>query len=262
MVTRSGMNPRGSTARLAIGAAAALAACGSPRPLAGGSTETCTTCHGDAARPPTAANPALPAAPPFAADGSSDTGARGVGAHLSHLLDGPLRLAVACSECHVVPTTPASPGHLDGGAILTFGPLATASGSAPSWNGRAASCSSVYCHGATLASGASTSPIWTRVDGTQAACGTCHGLPPDTGQHVFHVVSMSRDCSICHPPDYVALAAPQTVDPALHVNGVKDLSLLGWNPDATKLGSTTQRGTSAGCHGGTRYWYVTSGSCY
>ncbi|MBI5490284.1 MAG: CxxxxCH/CxxCH domain-containing protein [Deltaproteobacteria bacterium] len=166
---------------------------------------SCNGCHGSEANP----------APPVDTSGNSGTAAVGVGAHQSHLATGSSWHAdVACSECHVVPGTIDAPGHLDTllPAELTFGPRATAGGAAPDFNGT--SCTGVYCHGATLSGGSLTAPAWTTVDGTQAECGTCHGLPPTEGHPV------ASHCSYCHPS--VVDDALTIVNPALHVNGRTD----------------------------------------
>jgi hypothetical protein len=42
--------------------------------------------------------------------GRTDASLRSVGAHQAHLRDGPLRRAIACSECHVVPASPRARG--------------------------------------------------------------------------------------------------------------------------------------------------------
>src|SRR5205085_12275805 len=109
--------------------------------------------------------------------------------HQSHLQGGKLRPSIACSECHVVPT---DLSHIDGTAAVAFGELARKNGARPSWNRAAASCSATYCHGASLAGGTNTTPQWTKVDGTQAACGSCHGVPPPTP------LPDNPDCSSCH----------------------------------------------------------------
>ena len=123
---------------------------------------------------------------------------------------------MACTECHVVPGSVADPGHLDTAlpAELTFGPRATAGGAAPDFNGT--TCTSVYCHGATLSGGSLTEPAWTTVDGTQAECGSCHGLPPTEGHPT------ASHCSYCHPS--VIDDALTIINPALHVNGRTDYS--------------------------------------
>jgi len=101
-------------------------------------------------------------------------------------------------------------GHRDTAlpAELSWGALATNDGAAPSWNGT--SCSGNYCHGSTLADGGAT-PVWTTVDGSQAACGSCHGLPPG-GPHPPDV-----DCSRCHPNIDAGL---NFIAPQQHIDGV------------------------------------------
>ncbi|MFL5300364.1 MAG: CxxxxCH/CxxCH domain c-type cytochrome, partial [Anaeromyxobacteraceae bacterium] len=168
-------------------------------------SQSCTSCHGDAART------ANPAAPPKDAKGNTATNARGVGAHQAHL-SAVLSPPVACAECHLVPT---SPSHATGVAEVTFGPLARSGGAAAAWNGTSLTCTS-YCHGATLnAGGTATSPVWTRVDGAQKSCTSCHGAPPPAPH------AQSSDCGSCHA-GYTAT----TVNAATHVNGVVDVAGL------------------------------------
>ena len=45
---------------------------------------------------------------------------------------------------------------------VTFGDLATTAGATPTWDRPSATCSSVYCHGATLPGGTNTRPTWTK----------------------------------------------------------------------------------------------------
>ena len=72
-------------------------------------------------------------------------------------------------------------------------------------------------------------------------CGTCHAIPPATGQHDFHI-NQGYDCSRCHGTGYSSIA----VTAATHMNGVKDLvSTIGWN--------ATSRSCSNSCHG-TKSW--------
>lgn len=166
----------------------------------------CSTCHGDSTSP----------APPNDTDGNTSPSARGVGAHRSHLGPSPWHAEVQCDECHVVPTRVDDPGHMDPSpAELSLSGTAVAQGAQPTWNG--ASCSN-YCHGQTLdAGGANTRPRWTVVDGTQAACGTCHGAPPG-GAH-----PPNANCSLCHGA--VIGADGGFVNPALHVNGQLELQV-------------------------------------
>ena len=164
----------------------------------------CTSCHGGAGGP----------APPVDTHGSALTTSRGVGAHQSHLGPSDWRAPIACTECHVIPADVDAAGHLDGDGVaeLVWGPRATADGAVSWWNGD--SCAT-YCHGETLSGGSDTTPIWTVVDGSQDACGTCHGLPP-TADH-----PNAPQCSDCH--GMVVDAARNIIDPDLHVNGVVDL---------------------------------------
>jgi fibronectin type 3 domain-containing protein len=71
-------------------------------------------------------------------------------------------------------------------------------------------------------------------------CGSCHAIPPATGQHSFHI-SLGYLCAICHGTGYTST----TVNAATHNNGVKNVvSNLGWN--GTTCGTP-------GCHG-SRAW--------
>ena len=71
---------------------------------------------------------------------------------------------------------------------------------------------------------------------TAAACDSCHGLPPKTGEHGEH---KSRSCGTCHGAGY----SSTTVNVATHNNGVKNLatSSIGWN--------ATSRSCTNSCHG-------------
>lgn len=174
----------------------------------------CNTCHGG----PTSD------APPVDLAGNSLTTDRGVGAHATHVSGGLGSALVACAECHAEPVLPTDPGHLDTGpfADVAFGPLASAGGSTPIWDG--AGCSGVYCHQASGAAGGSlTTPAWTfLVPGVQNTCGTCHDLPPPS-----HAGYGTPDtCENCHAT--AIGGAPPTIvlgNECLHVNGVVDNSV-------------------------------------
>jgi predicted CxxxxCH...CXXCH cytochrome family protein len=199
-----------------------------------GASIPCNACHGD----PAAKNPAPgdpDTAPALDVNGNAATTAMGVGAHQSHLR-AKLSAPVACGACHTVPTAVDSPGHNIGSfasaicgachaalpapgssshgagtsAPVVFAALARVDGATPMWNRSSATCSN-YCHGQTLRGGRNTRPQWTQVDGTQAACGTCHGLPPPAPH------SPSKACSTCH--DTVAADDVTIAKPAQHVDG-------------------------------------------
>ena len=74
-------------------------------------------------------------------------------------------------------------------------------------------------------------------------CGSCHTIPPSTGQHSFHVASQGYACSTCHGAGYSSTA----VNAATHNNGtVNVVSTLNFN-------ATTSTCGSPGCHG-SRSW--------
>lgn len=177
----------------------------------------CDTCHSlDAAR-----------APRGAQGGQRPYGVGPVeSAHGAHL-----RAQMRCSDCHVVPQTWDSPGHIRASAApgpagadpapaeITFSELARSDGAQPEYVDGA--CRNVYCHGATLttAGGRLTNPDWHGQG--QAACGTCHAAPP---------ASHADDrCPTCH--------STATSRPAPHVDGV------------LTIGATAG---CSGCHGDAR----------
>jgi len=186
--------------------------------------EDCQTCHGGE----------FNAAPPEDLSGNDETIFPGVGAHQIHLQDSDLWTGnmALCENCHVVPATYDTPGHIDGNAAMAevvFGGLATHNGSlAPVYDAASSSCSGTYCHGGfvfTLAEtrnprgyaeptieGNNPTMDWTDVGSGQAECGTCHGLPP-TG----HIAAETNECANCHAkvvdPDL------NIINPSLHMNG-------------------------------------------
>jgi predicted CxxxxCH...CXXCH cytochrome family protein len=172
-------------------------------------TNACTACHGS-----------LNPAPPRDLDGSTDTTAPGVGAHQTHVLGTARSRKVPCSECHLVPTTVLATGHLDSTrpAEVVFSGAAVAAGVTASYSN--GTCKNTACHGAQWESGNAsggslTSPTWTRVDGTQATCGSCHGLPPPP-PHPYG--ALNPVCSACH--EDIAPDNQTFVRPDLHGDGL------------------------------------------
>jgi predicted CxxxxCH...CXXCH cytochrome family protein len=171
--------------------------------------DSCTACHGSV-------NPA----PPLDLAGNTSVSSAGVGAHQTHVLGTASSRAVPCGECHLVPLHVLDPGHItsDGPAVLTFSGAATAFGASPSYS--EGTCQSSACHGAVFpdgnrSGGTLTTPAWTSVDGTQARCGTCHGLPPPAPHPYFQ---LNPVCSACHEdiaPDNLTFVRPD-----LHVDGI------------------------------------------
>ncbi len=163
----------------------------------------CTACHGSGDSP----------APPVDLHGSDSTAEIGVGAHASHLSDNALRRAVPCESCHQVPSSVNAAGHIDPSpAELVWSGLATGD-STPVFDRDRRTCSN-YCHGATLTGGSNTTPEWTVVDGTQAACGTCHGTPPPAPHPA------SSGCGQCH----VETLGTGEMNLDTHIDGVLQVS--------------------------------------
>jgi predicted CxxxxCH...CXXCH cytochrome family protein len=173
---------------------------------------TCTSCHGS-----------TNSAPPPDASGGVSTDLLGVGAHQAHVLGTPRSRAVPCTECHQVPTDISTPGHVDtpAPAELTFSGVANAFGAVPRYS--AGTCANTACHGAVFpdandSGGTLTTPHWTTVDGSQAACGTCHGLPPPR-PHPYY----ADDCGRCH--ENAAPDGKSFLHPERHVDGIVTFTL-------------------------------------
>jgi predicted CxxxxCH...CXXCH cytochrome family protein len=172
---------------------------------------SCQSCHGGRGN----------AAPPVGTNGETATTTLAVGAHQAHVRDGSLHAALGCDACHPVPDQPL---HSDGAVTVAFGNLAQAGGASPTWARGGATCASTYCHGTTLAAGGvATTPVWTRVDGSQRTCDSCHGAPPSTVAGRAHPL-LSR-CADCHPD---TVRADGTIDVAggKHINGSPDVRFV------------------------------------
>jgi predicted CxxxxCH...CXXCH cytochrome family protein len=169
----------------------------------------CASCHGDASRK---GDFLQRAAPPRDLSGATEVGYPGVGAHAAHVQGSPSHAAVACSECHVVPDATDSPGHADdpAPAEIVFGPIATTGGLRPRYDALGRTCAESHCHGESDA-------VWTEPRASEAACGSCHGLPP-AAPH-----PQSDRCETCHGA--VVGADRHFLAPALHVDGVVEVSV-------------------------------------
>ncbi len=196
--------------------------------------EVCIQCHGGTDN--------LTGAPPVGLEGETLFSQLAVGAHTAHMEGGAQADAFACSDCHRVPSTLLTIGHLgvDEIAEITWSPLA---GSSASWSRGSARCSNTYCHGNFAGGYATNNPLWTGTN--QAACGSCHNVGSDledlSGEHKKHVVDEGLDCEECH--ETVVNASMVIIDPALHVNGTKNVSLL--------RGGRFQNGGCTGLNGAT-----------
>ncbi|MCA9733080.1 MAG: CxxxxCH/CxxCH domain-containing protein [Deferribacteres bacterium] len=171
------------------------------------SPEGCTVCHGGMDN--------NSGAPPEDIDGNHLTSARGIGAHTAHLSTGKLSTGFACETCHTVPGTFDVAGHVDSDlpAEIHFGGLARQEGANPTWDGT--TCQNSYCHGNFTMGDQTNDPTWTISDGTQAACGTCHSLPPQ-GRH-----SKNDRCHLCHSD--VVSSTNKIINNVLHINGKADV---------------------------------------
>ena len=64
-------------------------------------------------------------------------------------------------------------------------------------------------HRCVPAGGSNTTPEWTRVDGTQDTCGSCHGAPPpaphpaDTACEKCHSATVGPNMTILHPERHI-----------------------------------------------------------
>jgi predicted CxxxxCH...CXXCH cytochrome family protein len=194
-----------------------------------GGPENCSTCHGSS-------NPA----PPRDLGGNTSASARGVGAHQVHVGLYPATIS-ACDECHLVPGPTYDPRHIDTspGAEVRFngpfGKLVTGRGTRvpnPAYNTTTLRCGNTFCHGDfksrrvdadtinqyayvdSIMLGALYAPLWTG-GAAEAACGTCHGLPP--AGHVAPLPLTTCGNSGCHPG--VVNASGQIADRSKHMNG-------------------------------------------
>jgi predicted CxxxxCH...CXXCH cytochrome family protein len=181
----------------------------------------CTSCHGDPARPATAANPLLPAAPPAVPTGFPSSVA---GAHLLHLTDGAIRTGVDCASCHVVPDDPDHSIQFPPRVVFAAGTLGTTQGAAPTYDPVSMTCSTTYCHGSFAFGGVSgnagPTPAWSATP--TLACTGCHGMPP-AGHPALAGPVTAATCSACHP---ATVRADGTIDVAggKHMDGLAEVT--------------------------------------
>ncbi len=168
----------------------------------------CNVCHGDKDS----------YAPPKDTSLKTSTDKVTVGAHRSHLKED-ISKNVKCSSCHRVPSEFNSPGHIDndGMAEVIFDNLATDDGRlSPLFSSKKATCSDVYCHGATLDNGKFKEPSWTDLSGEVKQCDSCHGLPP----HKYG----DKQCQKCHGA--VTDDGKSIKDPSLHIDKKIEINKL------------------------------------
>jgi predicted CxxxxCH...CXXCH cytochrome family protein len=182
-------------------------------------------------------------------DGTASSNDFRVGSHFKHLSSVYMK-AIKCNECHRVPSNPFDVQHTDSprynSQTLTFAQASTATiaigvgssatpaqlaafaGYTNGTSGKAATCSSVYCHGNRLKNsdtgGANIyrRPYWNysamiNYSDPTVACGRCHGNPPASvsGSHLGKAPTIS--CSGCHGS--VVNSQGQIINKNLHING-------------------------------------------
>lgn len=180
--------------------------------------EDCTTCHGGYDN--------STGAPPEDLNNNILTSVQGVGAHTAHLDVGRITVnAVECIECHIVPDDYNDSEHLDGDNIaeVMMSGLAEEKGANPVWDRTTATCANVYCHGTFSDTIHGAFPSWTGGQ-AEAACGTCHALPPVAETSTGEIHPNYNKCEICH--DAVAGVDQSIQNLSLHVNGTVEYSQL------------------------------------
>lgn len=134
------------------------------------------------------------------------------GAHAVHVdAAGPFDLQLGCADCHPVPSDWFVEGHVDAVVAVLFpaGSLAATGGLTPGWDG--ATCSQVYCHGASLDGAQYPEPRWTDAFEDGLGCDACHGDPPPAPHPA------DGECQECHGASY---SETGVLDPDVHLNGV------------------------------------------
>jgi predicted CxxxxCH...CXXCH cytochrome family protein len=193
--------------------------------LAGGPAKvSCMTCHPQGVTTCGTCHSRLPAA------------------HQAHTKGTTQGKSFACTECHPQRFSWMDPGHVfeaDGsvrttparvefGALANLSPIPSLRMSPASFDPASKQCSAVYCHGGAFsdASARNVSPLWS-AGAPDAACGTCHGIPP-----AGHDPKLVR-CVLCH--NRSVTDAQKLVVGGLHVNGKRDVG--------------DGNGTCSACHG-------------
>lgn len=93
---------------------------------------------------------------------------------------------------------------------------AAQAGASATWTAATKTCSTTYCHGATLTGGTAKNPVWGT---TLTGCGLCHGDPPATTTHSGVTVTQ---CINCHT--HVNAAGTGFTNATLHINGTVEAS--------------------------------------
>jgi hypothetical protein len=191
----------------------------------------CNTCHGDFHDP-------TRTAPPRDASGNTSTSLITVGAHDSHLYNNDFGV-VACENCHKIPTASNAADHFSHGPqpnIVKLDSLAIHGiATNASFDTSTGTCASTYCHGnfefkksdapterqfaytSDKMTGNAKTVTWTKLDGSQAPCGSCHGTPDGFISPVGHIKLPITECVACHST--VVNEKGEIIDKTRHING-------------------------------------------
>lgn len=177
----------------------------------------CVVCHGGVDN--------QTGAPPKGLRGETATSQLAVGAHSVHLAGGSISNGFACRECHLVPASIISAGHLgvDSIAEMTWG---STTGPVTSWSRTTGRCANSYCHGNFTGGTKTNAPLWTGTN--QAACGTCHdvGATPSllSGRHRLHVSEEQIGCYECH--NTTVNSSNAIIGKSVHINRENTVQFL------------------------------------
>lgn len=193
--------------------------------------ENCSTCHGSVSSN----------APPKDINGDTSTTARGVGSHQAHLQGNVLGRNLTCTECHNVPGSVYTPGHVDSdlpAEVLMNNPRANTVTNEPNttqydpqlplfepnpvYNSADLTCANTYCHGYFKNGNKNNSPVWT--DPSTSECGSCHGdalspMPLTESEGGSH--PDNENCSVCHGG--VVNVDLKIINPLKHIDGKLNL---------------------------------------
>jgi len=193
--------------------------------------ENCTTCHGSLNSN----------APPKDLEGNTSQSAPGVGTHQNHLTINTMGRTVLCSECHNVPGSLFTPGHIDSdqpaeiifngsrSLTVTNEPTTSEYDSSlplfvpdPTFDYTELTCANTYCHGYFKNGNPENEPVWN--DPSTSQCGSCHGdgsnpLPKLASQGGTH--PSNSDCYQCHGG--VVDEDLKIINPTKHVDGLLHL---------------------------------------
>jgi len=163
-------------------------------------------------------------APPPDVNGNSDPTLPSVGAHAAHIYGKAFSGGgMACTACHVLPTTVDAPGHLAGALDSVQFPDGQAAwkGSVPTYDKSTQTCSNVYCHGAALEGGDKKAPVWTQ---PLVACTSCHAAVPSglVGHPAVDTAAGPATCAKCHAKT-IKPDGSLDLQGGYHINGVVNL---------------------------------------